>query len=307
MKHWSVGYSLSDDGGLTWYLSEEIIVQGKEFNAAHPMAGVWQGRNGVMIGDIPSAPIYLGDGTVLVPVEITPVGPDGSYYNPGGGYTYTDVAVLRGRWDNSGRRFEWDLSDRVRIDPQLSTRGLDEPTLAVLPDGRVLMVMRGSNATRPDLPGRRWIAYSRDQGRTWTQPQPWTYSNGKSFFSPSSSSELIAHSSGRIFWVGNICPDNPKGNAPRYPIIIGEVEPASGLLRQDSVRAIDNRGPHESRLLSLASPSLREDRETGEIILNLTRWGEQSTEIAPGVSAERASITPGYSFTASAYLYRIPV
>ena len=33
---WVVRYSVSEDGGYTWYLDEEIICAGKEYTAAHP-------------------------------------------------------------------------------------------------------------------------------------------------------------------------------------------------------------------------------------------------------------------------------
>ncbi len=303
MWEWVVHYSVSEDGGLTWYLDEEIIQHGAEFNADHPVPGVRRGHNCIMMGDVASAPIFLADGTLLVPVIITPVGKDGKYTNPGGGYTFSDAAVVRGRWAADGRHMEWELSARVQIDPLLSTRGMDEPTLAELPDGRILMVIRGSNdkhrksgseAKTPALPGRRWVAYSSDQGRTWTKPAPWTYTSGETFFSPASASRLIKHSSGRLFWLGNILPANPSGNRPRYPFVIAEVDLRSGLLQQASVRIVDDRGPADGPQLMLASPVAREDRETGEILLHLTRAGQYST----------AQV---YDWTAHAYLFRIPV
>ena len=246
------------------------------------------------MGDLASRPIFLADGTLLLPLMIPTAGPDGNYYNPGGGYTYSDVGVMRGRWAADGRHMEWELSQRISIDPALSTRGMDEGTLAVLADGRILLVLRGSNNKKPHLPGRRWVSYSGDQGRTWSKPEPWTYSSGENFFSPAASSQLITHSSGRIFWLGNIAPGPTDGNRPRYPMIIGEVDRRTGLLDRRSVRSVDDRQPGESTLLQIASPNAREDRETGDILVNLTRWGELSS---PTV----------YNWTANAYLYRIPL
>ncbi|MFI5335368.1 MAG: sialidase family protein [Opitutales bacterium] len=293
-RQWMVRYSVSEDGGMTWYLDEQTMQKGPEFNADHPMAGVRRGHTGFMIGDVSSRPIYLRDGTLLVPIVIAPAGPDGNYFNPGGGYTYSDAAVLRGRWAADGRHLEWELSSLVRIDPNLSTRGMDEPTVVEMPDGGVLMVLRGSNDKRPQLPGRRWVSRSPDGGRTWTKPEPWTYENGEAFFSPASSSQFLAHSSGRIFWLGNIVPANPTGNRPRYPYVIGEVDRVTGHLIKASVTALDTRGPGDGELLALASGTSREDRETGEIVTNMTRWGALSHG---GV----------YNWTANAYLYRIPL
>ena len=112
--------------------------------------------------------------------------------------------------------------------------------------------------------------------------------------SPAASSQLFAHSSGRLFWFGNICPVNPTGNRPRYPFIMGEVDRRSGLLDKTSIRVIDDRAAHETSALQLSSPSTREDRETGEILLNLTRFSEFAKD------AE-------HDWTANAYLYRMAV
>jgi hypothetical protein len=66
------------------------------------------------------------------------------------------------------------------------------------------------------------------------------------------------------------------------------------LLDQASIRVVDDRAAHETSALQLSSPSTREDRETGEILLNLTRFSEFSKD------AE-------HDWTANAYLYRIAV
>ncbi len=294
MRQWYVTYQVSADGGRSWPIDEPVVQRGAEFSARHPLPGVHVGRNCVMVGDLASAPLWLADGTMLVPVIISPLGPDGTYHNPGGGYTYTDAAVLRGRWGD-GLRLEWELSALVRGDPARSTRGLDEPTVAPLADGRLLLVLRGSNGGKPHLPGRRWAAFSSDEGRTWTEAAPWTYADGGDFHSPSSCSQLVPHSSGRLFWIGNLVPENPNGNQPRTPLVIGEVDRRSGLLRRESVRVIDARRPGDSPLLALSNFAAREDRETGEIVVNLTRLFERSPP------------DPDRDWTSDAYLYRIPV
>ncbi|MDZ4799623.1 MAG: sialidase family protein, partial [Bryobacteraceae bacterium] len=77
-------------------------------------------------------------------------------------------------------------------DPAKSTRGWDEPTLAVLRDGRILAILRGSNDKRPQLPAHKWACWSSDGGRSWTTPQPWTFD------------DLLPHPNGRnSFMLGN--------------------------------------------------------------------------------------------------------
>ena len=102
---------------------------------------------------------------------IAPLGPDGKLFKPAGAYTYHDSGVLIGRWSR-GRRLDWKIGDRIPGDPARATRGMDEPTVAELAAGRILLAMRGSNDKRPELPSYRWHSSSSDGGRHWTAPAP---------------------------------------------------------------------------------------------------------------------------------------
>jgi hypothetical protein len=264
MRQWNVHYRVGLDGA-----SKQVIHIGHEYDAAHPLPGVWTGKNSVMIGDNPSRPISRRDGAILLPVVVSPLGSGGKLYNPTGGYTYHDAVILIGRW--KGNELAWEASERIAGDPERVTRGMDEPTLATLDDGRILCVLRGSNDSRPHYPAHKWAAWSSDGGVRWTKPVPWTYTSGERFFSPSSCSQLLEHSSGRIFWLGNINPENPRGNRPRYPFVIGEVDRRSGLLAADSVRVVDDREPGDDAILTLSNFFAREDRRTKEVALHMSR------------------------------------
>lgn len=289
LRRWRLYYGISTDGGRTRKFTRQIIQHGREFNEEHPIPGVHIGRNCLMLGDVASTPLFLPDGDLLLPAIFPPLAPDGAPYNPTGGYTYTSAAILHGEW--KGSELAWSLRSRIDGDPARSTRGLDEPTLARLNGDTVLCILRGSNDRNPSLPGRKWASISRDQGRTFTRPAPWTYSDGGAFFSPSACSQLLAHSSGRLFWLGNITPENPKGNRPRYPFVIVEVERSSGLLIRKSLRPVDDLHPGEDPILSLSNFYAREDRQTGDIDLHMSRLFAAS----------------GKPWAGDAYLYRIPV
>ena len=221
-------------------------------------------------------------------MEITPLAPDGQLYNPAGTRTYTEALVLRGKWQ--GSQLDWSASEPIRGDPQQSTRGMDEPTIEYLDEGRLLMILRGSNDRRPELSGYRWFSLSHDGGNLWTSPRPWTYNDGRQFFSPSACSQLLRHSSGRLFWLGNITSENPRGNRPRYPFVIGEVDRVTGLLRRESIRTIDTLQSGEDPILSLSNFYARVDRLTREIAIHMTRLFARPEEWA-----------------GDAYLYRIAV
>lgn len=263
-------YRVSEDGGRTWLFDEPILQTGA-FDALHPVAGVWVGTNAIYLGDAGSLPIVTRKGRLLVPAQMTVVGPDGKLFNPAGGWTYTEVVVLIGIWQKDGR-LSWTISQQVRGDPTRTTRGLIEPTLAEFSDGRILMVMRGSNGGKADpkheLPSRKWFCVSKDGGHTWTQPDVWIYDDGEAFYSPSSMSALFKHSSGRVFWAGNWSPTNCVGNSPRWPLVVGEVDRKSLRLIRGTLLTLDTERAEDKSQgrLDLVHITLLEDRVTKEII-----------------------------------------
>ena len=301
MKHWALYHRLSRDGGRSAYHEGPVIQAGGQFSASRPFPGVEIGKNSMMIGDQACVPITLDNGELLQPVQITTLGPNGEYHNPGGGYTYHDAAVVIGKW-NAQDRLEWTLSSRIVADPARSTRGMLEPTVIQFASGKILMVMRGSNDRRPELPGYKWYSVSEDRGRTWTPPQPWGFSGGQKFYSPSSCSQLLKHSSGRIYWIGNISPTNPRGNLPRHPLVIGEVDPQTMLLIRASLCTIDERRPGESERLLVSNFFAREDRRSSEILVHCSPIHR--------VDAPRSQDRPAggkRDWTADAWLYRLEV
>ncbi len=303
MKHWTLHYSLSRDGGRTNYHEGPVVHRGSEYSPEHPLPGVWVGKNSAMIGDTTSVPIRISTGEILQPIQITPIGPDGQYYNPGGGYTYHDAAVLIGRWNEAGT-LGWELSALVKGDPARSTRGMLEPTIIEAPDGRILMVLRGSNDREQKRQGYRWYAVSGDHGRNWSPARPWTYDKGEPFHSPSSCSQLLRHSSGRVCWIGNICPSNPRGNAPRYPLVIGEVDPETLLLRKESLLVIEDRRPGEPEWTALSNFHVREDRVSREIVVHLSPIGKGLAQASQPASRPAQ---PSFEWTADAWVYRVAV
>jgi len=282
MQQWNVFYRIN--GGR----AHQIIREGAGFGPRHPLPGVWTGKNCVMLGDVASVPITAKDGTILLPAIVTQLGPDGRLYNPTGGYTYTDGLVLQGRW--SGDRLVWRAGERVAGDPRRVTRGMDEPTIESLAGGRLMVILRGSNDRNPSLPAYRWASFSSDGGSRWTQPEPWTYENGEPFFSPSACSQLLRHSKGRLFWLGHITATNPRGNRPRYPLYLAEVDEQTGCVIRSSLLKIDDRQPGEDDNLMIYSIYAREDRETHEIAVHASRL-----------------FLPKGNFSGDAMLYRIAV
>ena len=89
----------------------------------------------------------------------------------------------------------------------------------------------------------------------------------------SSMSQLLRHSSGRTFWIGNISPTNPRGNSPRWPLLIGEVEQTTLRLVKESLLTIDTLTPEDKDGVELCVHSaVFEDRENGDIVVPMLRY-----------------------------------
>jgi len=268
-------YRVTADGGNTWVHETPIMLKGVD-DPKKPLPGIEIGKNSIFLGDLGCLPIVTRKGRILLPAQATLLGPDGKLANPGGGYTYTDVIILIGRW-RKDHRIQWTMGDRVQADPKRSSRGMIEPTLAELPDGRILLVMRGSNDAKDRsgnrMPGHKWFALSDDGGRTWSRPEPFAFDDGTPFFSPSAMSTLFRHSSGRVFWFGNLTEKNPEGNLPRWPLVMAEVDTRSAQVHRGSLLELDTEleADRSQGRLDLSHFSMLEDRETKEIVLTYPR------------------------------------
>lgn len=267
-------YRVSTDGGKSFLFDDRIVQDGK-YSDRHPIDDVWLGKNGYYLGDVGCIPLRTREGKILVPVQVPLLGADGELSLPGGGFTYQYSRMLIGEWIN-GHRIRWDVSNKIIGNPDHTSRGLFEPTLAQFSDGRILCIMRGSNGGKRDADCKwaagKWASLSSDGGRNWSTPQLWTYSDGTSLYSPSSMSQLLTLGDGRIFWIGNATETNCCANNPRYPLVIGQVDPDTAGLIKTSTIVIDTLGPDDKAGLNLSHWLAYEDRATGDIRIPMRRW-----------------------------------
>jgi hypothetical protein len=183
-----------------------------------------------------------------------------------------------GRWDREAGDYRWKAGQRVSISPDLSSRGLMEPEVAELKSGRILVVWRGSDT--PKTPGRKWFSMSSDAGLTLSPVKEWTCDDGSRFYSPSSYHRMIRHSvTGKLYWIGNICPQPPRGNRPRYPLVIAEVDEDTPALKKSTLTVIDDRQPDQGKDIQYSNFSLLEDRETHDLKFYLTTYGQDPTNV----------------------------
>jgi len=252
-------YQVSIDGGRTYLYDKVLHAQG--FDDKHPCAQVYTDKNGLFLGDVGSVPIRTAQGKIIVPAQAQRLDTAGKLTG------IFDVYLFIGAWQPD-HDLTWECV-RIEADPAVSARGMIEPALLEMPDGRILCVMRGSGGGA--MPSYKWLAVSTDGGYTWSKPAPWTFDDDSHFFSPSSMSALIRHSSGRCFWIGNISAENAIGNGPRYPLWIGEIDPKTLRLIKGSLIKLDDKKPAEKGV-NLSHFWTFEDRMTREIVIVSARW-----------------------------------
>jgi hypothetical protein len=184
-----------------------------------------------------------------------------------------------GKWDPVIKDYNWRTSNRIFLPRKVSTRGLVELNLSELKDGRLLLIMRGSNVGQDSLecPGRKWISVSNDGGMTWSKVRDLRYDTGEQFYSPATMARTIRSSiTGKLYCFLNINDYPPVGNGPRYPLQVAEIDEENICLKKETVTVIDDRNPElDSRHLQLSNFGLLEDRESQLVELYLTRLGER--------------------------------
>ena len=206
--------------------------------------------------------VFASDGTAYLPL-CARTGTDDNQQNTGG------LLVMRRRLTDDA----WQPSNVEHLSSEQSSRGVLEPDTAVLRDGTLLTVVRGSNTQT--TPGRKWFSLSTDRGRTISPLECFRYDDGSDFYSPSSIHYFIRSSrNGKLYWMANITPDPPEGNSPRYPLYVAEIDEERVAVKRDSLILVDDRGPSDPAEVQLSNFNVIENRETLDFDIYMTRLGE---------------------------------
>jgi hypothetical protein len=286
-------WRLSPDNGRTWSDAQQLRYEGGPlFDPAKPTDPEFLKRNQAYFGN---NIIRHGNGTLIhcvcsanVPYE----NKTGKSYHPWFPAEAKNIGSLCfvATWNAEAKNYAWTPGKPVWLPLETSSRGLLEPDVVELKDGRVVVVWRGSDT--PVTEGRKWFSVSTDGGLTLSPVQEWKYDDGTRFYSPSSIHRFIRRSTtGTLYWIGNICPNPPSGNSPRYPLIIAEVDEALPALRKNTVTVIDDRRPNDGPNLQLSNFSLFENRETHDFELYLTRYGADPNDAWNSADAYKYTLT----------------
>jgi len=279
---------VSDDFGHTWGKPQLLRYEdGADFDPANPLDADFLDNNQAYF---PQNIAISWDGALVVAgvsarvpdgVPLSRINPDSvsGYFVPADSRNVGAVNFV-GRWNAGQARYDWKASNVIWVPRRVSSRGLMEPSVAELADGRLLTVYRCSNqniAGKDD--GRKRYALSTGGGTTLSDPMELTYDDGSRFYSPSSIHQLIRHSrTGTLYWIGNISPGPANGNSPRYPLVIAEVDEVKVALKKDTVTLIDTRRSGESPRLQLSNFTVLENRRTHDFEIMLTRLGADPSD-----------------------------
>ena len=275
-------YQLSNDDGRTWGKAHLFKYEnGPDFDPDSWGNPEYYRTNEMYIGEA----IALSNGTVIVSatVPVPYLDKEDEKFPSIFPNDYRDGCVAGamcfiGKWNKSRQDYDWTKSNSIFLPRRMSTRGLVELNLAELSNGNLLMIMRGSNAGLDPLkhPARRWFSLSRDGGLSWSEVKEIRYDTGEQLYSPASIAKTIRSSkTGKLYWVGNIPDVPPKGNSPRYPLQIVEIDEEGLSFKKETLTVIDDRDPEkDSEHLQLSNFSLLENRETQDMEIYLIRLGE---------------------------------
>ncbi len=203
--------------------------------------------------------------------EIFPSQPDG----------VNGAILFRGTWN--GERYELTHSRPIIINDYMSSRGLSEPITVNLKNGKIIMILRGSNfrfknfnsRIAPGTPPVKFYCVSEDGGKTFSDLMPWHYDNGEIFYSPASISKLfVDERTGKKYFIGNICNHTGYGNFPRSTLAIVEIDENFGTAKKDTLTIIDERRENEPYQIQLSNFFLFFNKETQKLEIDLPKVGQ---------------------------------
>jgi len=273
---------------LTLYPRDKLNVDteyGLELNIYDPAKKKWTERSEVKFpGQRTPAmsfsfPIKTARGRLLFPGMRKRVDAEGKAIHYRNTWAPMDeVVTVIGEW-KSGRDLRFRLGQALQIAPERSSRGLDENALVELPDGRIAAVCRGDNSAFPDQPGYKWLSFSTNDGQTWSAPVPLPATGGDPIeYGANGSAFFRSSRNGKLYWLGNLAlrGERPNGNWPRSPLCLIEVQESPFALKRDTIFAVDERTFNDSPRVQMSNFRFYQDRENGELVIFLTRYGERS-------------------------------
>lgn len=264
-------YRISKDEGKTWGPEKQLIQKGADYDEIHWAEGIYYEKNTASL----YPEITLRDGTIIFPVMFPRLDKDGKtvkFADRFGDVIWPSmtVASFRGCWREDLSDIDWEMSNHVSV-PEYMSHGLEEPQIAELDGGKLMMIMRGSAAAWQVMPSVKFFCISKDGGRTWGPAVPLTYPDGSFVYSPSSFPNLFRSSkNGKVYVIANILAEATRQSDPRYPLRIAEVDQKYFWVLPETVTVIEDREERHPRFVRFSNWQRIEDRETGNPVIYMT-------------------------------------
>jgi hypothetical protein len=273
--HHFVFYATSADDGRTWSEWKQLKYEpGPDYSESTRETEEFLGKNQCWFYYVTLAP---KSGGVALPISHMARRTD----EQGQAYDYDCPRCLMGKWNPAKRDYDWTASEPIAASPKF-TGYLEEPWMAELSNGDLLIDMRGTNRgatghnAQTEAPGRHWYAVSKDHGRTWSEVRDWRYDTGETFYSPATMAKILRHSqTGKLYWFGNIGRTPPSGNSPRYPMVMAEIDETMPALKKESLTTIDDYDPsRHTPAVQFSNFFVFENRATHQFELYLSPYGQ---------------------------------
>ena len=282
---------VSRDEGQSWSDPVPVVVQGDQFDASHWCPGIWQGKNGGVLGATPI--ISGGKGVHIAPLcsnqlftngDIIDPDADPATANPDGAVEWQG-SCLHAKWLPDGSGLTWNAGEKVRLPRKYSCDGADEPSVDYLPDGRLFMILRARTYphTGQELPGMHYYALSEDDGMTWAEPEPLLFDDGGYAKSPACISNVLrSNKNDRFYVITNFTDQSPVNCDPRNELYIAEIDPERCRIKKSTMTIIDQQ-PLE-RNIRYSNWRYYQDRRSGNVMLFMTPSCPETVELDAGLA-----------------------
>lgn len=196
-------------------------------------------------------------------------------------WPYTDSQIERGyhsrfnvrlgKWRDDLSGIDWVKGGSVEIDPRKCSSGLDEPQACQFPDGRIFVLIRAGNVLptqdTPGVPSVKLFIVSEDGGKTWSEPAPLTYEDGRYVYSPRSYPDVVCSAkNNKVYVLLNISGTTVNCD-PRTTLNIAELNTDTLCVKKDTVAIIETRHEEHRHLVRFSNWVAMEDRDTKNLIL----------------------------------------
>ena len=202
-----------------------------------------------------------------------------------------------GQWRPDLSGVDWELAGELKVNPDRSVQGLDEPSACQLPDGRIFTIFRQGcvlpSQEQPGYPCVKLFTVSADDGRTWTEPRPLTFDDGKFAYSSTSYSETICSSrNGRVYVILNILNRPNRGCLPRAVLHVAEIDQDTLCIKRDTVTVIEELLEDHSHQVGYSNWGMLQDRYTENLLLFM--------------KLENGPVYDGYDYNSYRYEIELP-